>query len=152
SFDEAAGRYRGLRAGQQVAIAGEAPQGLVVKPEAAKRQMEAVGSGTAPPGGGGKAKEGTVAGPVTGPEAPPRPRLPTRFHGTVSLDPVRAGAEAGRIAQEILTHLVNVPGARVQVTLEIEAVAPEGVPEDVVRTVTENARTLKFRTHGFETE
>ncbi|MFN3476563.1 MAG: hypothetical protein ACK4Z6_03280, partial [Candidatus Methylomirabilales bacterium] len=76
----------------------------------------------------------------------------TRFHGTVSLDPIRAGAEAGRIVQEIITHLVNVPGARVQVTLEIEAVAPEGVPENVVRIVTENARTLKFKSHGFERE
>ena len=43
-------------------------------------------------------------------------------------------------------------GVRVQVTLEIEATVPEGVPENVVRTVTENARALKFRSHGFEAE
>ena len=147
-FDEAAGRYRGLRAGQQVAIATEAPQGLVVKPEAAKRQMEALGAQPGPSPG----PEGPGPSPGPGPKPPAPPKVPTRFHGTVSLDPVRAGAEAGRIAQEILTHLVNVPGARVQVILEIEAVAPEGVPENVVRTVTENARTLKFRSHGFEVE
>ncbi|MDR7574372.1 MAG: AAA+ family ATPase, partial [Armatimonadota bacterium] len=151
-FDEAAGRYRGLRAGQQVAIATEAPQGLVVKPEAAKRQMDTAGPPGPPSHGGGTVEGPTGAGPVTGPRPPAPSRLPTRFHGTVSLDPVRAGAEAGRIAQEILTHLVNVPGARVQVILEIEAVAPEGVPENVVRTVTENARTLRFRSHGFERE
>jgi hypothetical protein len=29
---------------------------------------------------------------------------------------------------------------------------PEGAPEKTVRTVTENARTLKFRTQGFEEE
>jgi hypothetical protein len=40
----------------------------------------------------------------------------------------------------------------VTVTLEIEAHVPAGVPENVVRTVTENSRTLKFDTHGFETE
>ncbi len=152
SFDEATGRYRGLRAGQQVAISGDAPQGLVVKPEVAKKQLEAVGPAAPPTPVGGRSEGPTAAGAGPGPRAPAPPRLPTRFHGTVSLDPVRAGAEAGRIAQEILTHLVNVPGARVQVTLEIEAVAPEGVPENVVRTVTENARTLKFRTHGFERE
>lgn len=50
-----------------------------------------------------------------------------------------------------VVRTVNVPGAQVQVTLEIEAVAPEGIPENVVRTVTENARTLKFKSHGFET-
>lgn len=34
--------------------------------------------------------------------------------------------------------------------MEIEATVPEGVPEEVVRVVTENCRTLKFRSHGFE--
>jgi hypothetical protein len=40
--------------------------------------------------------------------------------------------------------------ATVEITLEIEAAIPEGAPDNVVRTVTENCRTLKFRTHGFE--
>lgn len=62
------------------------------------------------------------------------------------------GVDVGRIAQEILTHLVNVPGVRVEVTLEIEATAPEGFPDNVVRIVAENARTLKFKSHAFETE
>jgi hypothetical protein len=42
--------------------------------------------------------------------------------------------------------------ADVTVTLEIEASIPGGAPENVVRTVTENSRTLKFSKHGFETE
>ncbi|WP_169802158.1 hypothetical protein [Neomoorella mulderi] len=41
-------------------------------------------------------------------------------------------------------------GARVTVTLEIEAEIPEGLPEIVIRTVTENCRTLKFKDYGFE--
>jgi hypothetical protein len=36
------------------------------------------------------------------------------------------------------------------VTLEIQAEIPSGAPENVVRTVTENGRTLKFTTQGFE--
>jgi len=40
----------------------------------------------------------------------------------------------------------------VRVTLEVEAEIPDGAPENVVRTVTENSRTLKFTTHGFENE
>lgn len=43
-------------------------------------------------------------------------------------------------------------GAEVRVTLEIEAEIPSGVPENVVRTVTENGRTLKFSSQGFEQE
>ena len=37
-------------------------------------------------------------------------------------------------------------------TLEIEANIPDGAPEQVVRTVTENSRTLKFEVSGFEEE
>ena len=37
-------------------------------------------------------------------------------------------------------------------TLEIEAVVPEGVLKHVVRVVTENCRTLKFKNSGFEDE
>jgi hypothetical protein len=38
----------------------------------------------------------------------------------------------------------------VKVTLEIEAEMPDGTPDNVVRTVTENSRTLKFTSHGFQ--
>jgi hypothetical protein len=38
------------------------------------------------------------------------------------------------------------------VTLEVEAEVPSGVPDSVVRTVTENSRTLKFASQGFEKE
>jgi hypothetical protein len=41
-------------------------------------------------------------------------------------------------------------GADVEVRLEIQAKIPSGAPDEVVRTVTENARTLKFDQHGFE--
>jgi hypothetical protein len=43
-------------------------------------------------------------------------------------------------------------GAQVTVTLEIEAEVPDGAPDGVVRIVTENARTMKFTTQGFENE
>jgi hypothetical protein len=43
-------------------------------------------------------------------------------------------------------------GSTVTVSLEIEAEMPAGAPDNVVRTVTENSRTLKFGNHGFESE
>jgi hypothetical protein len=36
--------------------------------------------------------------------------------------------------------------------MEIEAEIPSGTPANVVRTVTENSRTLKFTSQGFEQE
>ncbi len=90
------------------------------------------------------------AGP--GGSAPSGLTLPRRFHGTVTLDPTRVGRDASRIADEVLSHLSGLVGARVRVTLEVAAELPSGVPDHVVRTVTENSRTLKFTSHGFESE
>ena len=79
--------------------------------------------------------------------------MATRFHGSVPLDPTRVARDAGRIAEEVLAHLVALPGSEVEVDLEIRAKVPEGAPETVVRTVSENAKTLKFRSgSGFEEE
>ena len=59
---------------------------------------------------------------------------PRRYHGTVTLDPARVGRDAGRIADEVVTHLVGLVGSSVRVTLEIEAEVPGGTPDNVVRT------------------
>jgi hypothetical protein len=40
--------------------------------------------------------------------------------------------------------------AQVTLTLDIEAELPERAPENVVRTVPENARTLKFKSAGLK--
>ena len=49
-------------------------------------------------------------------------------------------------------HLTELSGSKVEVTLEIQAEIPDGAEEHVVRTVAENARTLDFRSQGFEEE
>jgi hypothetical protein len=77
---------------------------------------------------------------------------PRRFHGTVQLDPTRVGRDASRIADEVIAYLAGQVGAEITVTLEIEAALPDGAPDQIVRTVTENSRTLKFASHGFESE
>jgi hypothetical protein len=91
-----------------------------------------------------------------GPTPPPPPEPPerklNRYHGTVKLDAARVGRDAGRIAEEVIAHLAGLVDADITVTLEIEAKIPAGVPDNVVRTVTENSRTLKFTSQGFERE
>jgi hypothetical protein len=58
--------------------------------------------------------------------------------------------DAGKIAEEVVQHISLLEGARVSVTLEIQATIPKGATEQAVRTVAENCRTLKFTSYGFE--
>jgi predicted AAA+ superfamily ATPase len=156
TYDESEARYRGLRSGAQITITQD-DTGLLVRPEIARQQIEQetapaatsgteTGDGTSPAHG----PTPTAAHPSGGASQPPKPR---RYHGTVTLDPERVGRDAGRIADEVVTHLAGLVGSTVRVTLEIEAEIPTGAPDNVVRTVTENSRTLKFAGNsGFEAE
>src|SRR5690606_16573364 len=92
------------------------------------------------------AVDATLAG-TSGPDWAQLEGKPTRFHGTVALDPTVLGRQAGRIADEVLAHLRGLVGAQALVTLEIRVDVPGGIPEDVVRIVRENCNTLKFRGH-----
>ena len=159
SFDDEAKRYRGLRGGQLVSLPGADAPGLLVKPDVARQQLDAE---KPQPGGGGEAvRPGTEGedpapgggpGPGVPPPDTPAATQPVRFHGTVPLDSARVGRDAGRIADEVISHLSGLVGAKVTVTLEIQAEVPSGAPDHVVRTVTENSRTLKFTNQGFEKE
>jgi hypothetical protein len=165
SFDEAAVRYRGLRGGQGVVLDVDSG-GLLVRSSVARKQLDAEVQAAPPPvaapgavgpsgtsigavaGLAGTVAPGTTTGAPVAPSAPQR----RRFHGTVRLAPVRIGSDAGRIAEEVIAHIAGLVGSDVTVTLEIEATIPQGAPDQVVRTVTENCRTLKFTSHGFEVE
>ncbi len=149
SFDEPKGRYRGLRGGQVIDVADVDSAGLVVQPDAALVHLETEPPTPTPPGPDGNENRDTE---TPGPEPPVPPPQPRRFHGTVTLDATRAGRDASRIADEVITHLAALVDANVTVRLEIDADIPNGAPDQVVRTVTENSRTLKFSSHGFERE
>jgi hypothetical protein len=140
-FEEA--HYKGLVATGGGAIAIDST-GLLLKPEVALAQLATAPGAPAP-----KPPDGEEL-PVPTPEPSVTATLPRRFYGSVSLDPDRAGRDAGRIAEEVLQHLTTLPRANVKLTLEIEADAPDGVPDEAQRVVTENCQTLKFTSHGFE--
>ena len=152
SYDEGARRYRGLRGGQQVLVVDADSPGLLVKSEIARKQLDAETRPEPTPPVDGSTPSPPGPGPDVPLPTPPEAAKPKRFHGTVELDPERVGRDAGRIADEVISHLSGLVGANVKVTLEIEAEIPNGAPDNVVRTVTENSRTLKFSTHGFEKE
>jgi hypothetical protein len=163
-WDDAQGRYRGLVCGLQARIVPD-DQSVLARPEAALRQLEndrrrreeaereraGHGADTLDIGrasqGGGQANGGSASHNGGGPAGS---RLLRRFHGVVELDTLRISRDAGRLAEEIVQHLSTLPSANVRVRLEIDAEMPEGVPDRVVRTVSENCRTLKFISQGFE--
>ena len=158
SYDEAAGRYRGLRGGQLVGFSPESA-GLLVKPDVAERQLDVEASTPVVPGAagkdagaGGSRESASPSGDGDGRTPAGTPAAPRRFHGTAALDPTRVGRDASRIADEVIAHLSGLVGAEVRVTLEIDAEIPSGAPDQVVRAVTENSRTLKFTSQGFEKE
>lgn len=86
---------------------------------------------------------------TAGTTVPVRAKL-RRFHGSVELDATRLNRDTATVVDAVGQHLVALVNASVRVTLEIEADLPDGAPEQVVRTVNENARTLKFTAFGFE--
>jgi predicted AAA+ superfamily ATPase len=152
SHDEAAGRYRGLRAGQAVTVTSDG-NGLLVRPDVAARQMDAEVSPTPPDAGPGSKVDSGGPGPEPDGhgQSPDHPVTSfRRFHGSVRVDSTRVGRDAARIAEEVIAHLVAQAGADVTVTLEIEARLPNGAADQLIRTVTENCRTLKFESQGFE--
>jgi hypothetical protein len=125
----------------------------VILPSVAQRQIEE--DRMRAPGNGGLLGSGESPPPPVNGRSPaetkaPAKALPNRYHGTVVLDATRVGRDAGRIADEVIAHLAGLVGSDVTVTLEIEAAVPAGVPDNVVRIVTENGRVLKFSNQGFE--
>ena len=74
---------------------------------------------------------------------------PRRFYGSVEIAVVRQVKAFDSILNAVVTELQSTNGAKVTVTLEIEATAPDGFDIGVLR---DNARQLKFNggSTGFE--
>jgi len=149
-------RYLGLRGGSSIHINLD-NDGILVKPNVAMKQMDAdlkkqeeKTSEESVPGttdiGTKRDKDGIEE------KEPEKPKKPVRFYGAVDLDTTRISRDAGKITEEVIQHLTALSGCKAEVSLEIHIDVPDGVPENVVRTVTENCRTLKFKTQGFDTE
>ena len=156
SYDEDAGRYRGLRVAQTGPIS-EGDRGVVVLPEVARHQLDAEAKAAEvpevrPPVNRSEESDGKDHIYEDPPEDKPAPPKVSRHHGSVRLDLTRVGRDAGAIADAVIAHLSGLMGANVQMTMEIEADIPDGTPDGVIRIVTENSRTLKFDDSGFEQE
>ena len=152
------GKYVALKYNQYVGFIDKS--GYLVKPIAALKQKAAEASNPAPrntdpviltpPSVGG---DGPVA-PGTGtqgfaPESPAKPQH-CHFEMVTTLDSTRVVKNIGNLMDEVINHLMQVDGAKVEIKLLVEATMPDGTPFTTVRTVTENCKTLKVESFGFD--
>ncbi|MDQ3631720.1 MAG: DUF499 domain-containing protein, partial [Actinomycetota bacterium] len=148
-YDDASQKYRALVLPTDDVAVALTDATLIVKPESAKVQRAAevpedlpAGPGPAPePGGGSAPGPGASPAPVPG---------KTRFFGSKRLQAERYASDFKKLADEVLGPLGATPGVTLNVTVEIEATAVEGFDDAKVRTVSENAATLRFEQSGFE--
>ena len=78
-----------------------------------------------------------------------------RFHGEVGLaDPRRPIPELTKIVDEVIGRLAQQTDVRLHVTVQVEAehASDAGFSDDTVRTISENAKTLRFKDFGWEKE
>lgn len=113
-----------------------------MKPDVARRQLDAdeeARQQAAPPPyayptdddltSRGGVHDRPAAHPTTPPRTvPPAARRLQRFHGQKQVDTARMSRDADTIAMEVVQHLASLVGARVRVTIEIEAdlLSPRG--------------------------
>ena len=162
-YDEHTGRFLGLAIPDQDPIGQVTDHTLLVRPDLALAQREQelaeraaattgtpTRTGTEPSQGLGQTGGGAATTPGSGPQPQPAGPKNTRFFGVASISPDRYARDLTRLSQEIIQHLAAPDGVDLEIRVEITARRPDGYPDDKVRNVTENARTLKFETYGFE--
>ena len=148
-YDDVGAKYRGLVLPTDPVTVAVTDATLVVRPDLAKAQRVAdVPGDSAPddlePVGHPEPGPGPEPGPV--PETPGR----TRYFGSKRLQTDRFAMDFKKLAEEVLAPLGAAPGVTLNVTVEIEATTPDGFDDAKVRTVSENAATLRFEESGFE--
>lgn len=155
-YDEQTGRYLGLVLPDDEVAVQVTDSLLIVKPTLAQAQREhdlaaAAADRDADTGVSAPIRE-TVPQKAPGVYDLTQLRVKTRFFGVKKLDPDRYAMDFKKVADEVLSHLAATPGAQLTVRIDIEATTAGGFEESRIRTVSENATTLKFEQSGFEEE
>lgn len=127
---------------QQVEDAAAATPDVAVSEAIGHEGQDHAGTSMSAPAGG------AIPIPTSDPVAVERSQ-PTRFFGSVELASGMYGKDFNTLAKEVLDRLAGT-GAEVRITIDVEAVLPDGFEESDIRTISENAQTLKFDQSGFE--
>lgn len=150
-FDDAENRYVGLAFGR-LAPPRLAETGVIIRKEAAANAAVASRPISGSSGSPGEFSPTPASPSPPTPETPAGPSKPTRFYGSVEIDPDRSIKAFDAIVSAVVLELLRTRGAKVRLTLDIEAEAPDGFPDGDVGIVQDNARQLKFKAEstGFE--
>ncbi|WP_462188620.1 MULTISPECIES: Swt1 family HEPN domain-containing protein [unclassified Frankia] len=150
-YDDSAGRYLGLWTPEDKGAAPAATDSLLlVRPDIAAQQRDAEVPAT--PGLTESPSEDDAKKPFK--PDPDHPgvyhrKVKTRFYGVKTLNSDKIALDFKNVADEIIANL-RQDGTELVVKIEIEATKSTGFEEGQVRTVSENAGTLKFDQSGFE--
>ena len=150
-YDESAGRYIGLWTPEDKSAAPAATDSLLlVRPDIAAKQRAAelhAAHGKPSPTSDEEAAEHFESEPED-PSVLYR-KFKTRFFGVKTLNSDKIAFDFKNVADEIIANLRD-DGTELVVKIEIEATKPTGFEESEIRTLSENAQTLKFDQSSFE--
>lgn len=155
-YDEAAGRYIGLWTPDDKGPAQVATDALLlVRPDVASDQLEAESKSKAPLEDQLATLVDEHGGTTTGDSSAHEVDVvfenpKTRFYGVKALNSDKIALDFKNIADEVIANLRAADGTELTVRIEIEATNATGFDDSKVRTVSENALTLKFDQSGFE--
>ncbi len=146
-YDENEKRYKGLKIFQHTSAAFN-DHAVVVKSDIAQAQLDKeVAVILTIPSGTSTSTEQTVS------QTSPTPSFPNtllpvvekthkRFYATHKLDATRLERDTHRLVSEVIQHVTGLMGADVNVSIEVNAKFDNNIPDDIIRTVSENCRTL----------
>ncbi|MBZ9864227.1 DUF499 domain-containing protein [Mesorhizobium sp. CA15] len=142
-YDEAVGRYVGLIFGKLAPTVFPAKGVIIRKEVAAEASLPSDNKGTAAPTLGSNEPSNLGVGAYQ--TTQPTNRKPRRFFGTVEIDTVRPIKSFETIVNAVVAELQRHPGAKVTLTLDIQATHEEGFDDNDVGVIRDNTRQLKFR-------
>ena len=155
---ELSGAYAGFAFGENPGMVGISDREQIIRDTVAdayekKTAEDGNGdSGTGTTGGetgnGFGPGSGSSGGTGVTPNPSPATAAKRKFLGEVHLDTSKNVDAVSQIAEEVLSHLAD-KGAKVKVTITVEASSPNPFPPKLVRTVGENAHALQFKRAEF---
>ena len=129
---------------------------LLIEPEVAKRYEANLSvdlksnSGIAPPTGAPDSQSTPLQHPTVGASSVPATGKAKSFYGSVEVNPATAKMRLVQLAEEIISNLASDPQAELKITVEITADFPNGATDQIKRAVSENAKSLGFKTSTWE--
>lgn len=147
-------RFIGLKFNQFVGLVDIS--GYLVKPDIASKQlldeMRSKGSEPAMPEATPPSPQVVVkpAPDNSAPDTTQQSKKQTHFFMSAKLDNTRINRDVQTFMQEIISHLSDEDDCSLEITLEVSASSQNGFSQPVVRTVSENCKTLKISNFGFE--